>query len=377
MMHDDAVERRTHVFGDSDRDLGLVADLQRGSHGHECNVRTVTFGALPCADFGARRNVACAAVRYTCAVIGLLTLLAVAFVLLIAVFTGVLTYEMRHPPRRTAAYAIARGLHVDPESAGLPFREWSVEANGVTLPVWDIQSNQTSEVTAVFVHGWGQSRIDMLARIGPWPELVNRLITYDLRGHGEATGVSNLGVGEARDLIAVLDAIENGPIVLVGYSMGAVIAIEAAAMDSSLRERIAGVVAFGPYNDFHTSLRGRLNVAGYPARPITDLALFALRMMGMRHTTLAPHAARLNCPLLIIHGERDRVVPITQSELLAHTAPHGTLRTIATAAHLDVHLVDEDAVREAVVEFVGRVRLRNSRDAAASLGNIEQPSNAQ
>jgi len=307
--------------------------------------------------------------RYTSRVIGLLTLLAIAFVVLLALFTGVLVYEMRHPPRRTTAYALARGLSVDPEAVGLAFTEWNVESDGATLPVWDIAAHGDAPATAVFVHGWGMSRIDMLARIGPWPQLVSRIIMVDLRGHGEASapganapganapgtsapGMSNLGVGECRDLIALLEALDADPIVLVGFSMGAVIAIETAAMDSPVRDRIAGVVAFGPYDDFHTSLRGRLTVAGYPSRPLTDLALFILRMTGLRHQTLAAQAEQLHCPLLVIHGERDRVVPVSHGKRIAAAAPISTLRTVPDGAHLDLHLADEEAVREAVTEFV-------------------------
>jgi fermentation-respiration switch protein FrsA (DUF1100 family) len=79
-----------------------------------------------------------------------------------------------------------------------------------------------------------------------------------------------------------------------------------------------------------------------------------------------------------MHGERDRVVPITHGELIADAAPHGALRTVATGAHLDLHLVDEHAVNAAVTAFVQRVQsLARSRDATASLGSVEQPSNAQ
>jgi pimeloyl-ACP methyl ester carboxylesterase len=326
--------------------------------------------------------------RYTSVVLGLLTLLAVALALLLAIFTGVLTYEMRHPPRRSAGYALARGLHVDPESAGLRFREWSIESNGATLPVWDIATQQATGAAAVFVHGWGQSRIDMLARIAPWPDLVSRIIMFDLRGHGDASpapGTSNLGVNESQDLLEVLRAIDDGPIVLVGYSMGAVIAIETAAMESPLRERIEGVVAFGPYDDFNTSLRGRLTVAGYPTRPITDFALFLLRFAGLRHRPLTPSAARLQCPLLVMHGERDRVVPIAHGKRLAEAAPQGTLRSIANGAHLDLHLADPEAVNDAIVKFVEQINVRkngdrcdrrDSRDATASPVSAQQSSSA-
>lgn len=310
-------------------------------------------------------------------------MLLVALALLLGVFTGILVYEMRHPPRRTAAYAVARGLAIDPEAAGLPFREWSVYAHQATLPVWDISpgsaenhaSNRSAifDGSVVFVHGWGQSRIDMLTRIEPWPTIARRIILFDQRGHGEASapGTSSLGVNEANDLLAVLDALdENEPIVLVGFSMGAVVALEAAAMESRLQQRIAGVIAFGPYVDFHTSLRGRLTVSGYPTRPFTDLALFMLRCAGNRHRPLLRAIRTLHCPLLVMHGERDRVVPLEHGKRIADAAPQGSLCVIPTGAHLDLHLADPDAVNEAITQFVTALPgSPASRPLAARLGH--------
>ena len=71
--------------------------------------------------------------------IGLLVLLAIAFALLLLLLTAMLVHEMRHPPRHTAGYAVARGLAVDPGELGLEFEEWNLERpDGVTQPVWEI-----------------------------------------------------------------------------------------------------------------------------------------------------------------------------------------------------------------------------------------------
>src|SRR6267142_2192313 len=143
--------------------------------------------------------------------IGIVILLAIALALLVAMLTSMLAWEITHPPRHTVAYALARGMASSPDDLGLEFESWTLDRpDGARLPIWDI-SNPKSEIenpqslTAVFIHGWGHSRIDALARIKPFDQICLRIIMYDLRGHGDAEGsVSRLGDGEDHDLIALL-----------------------------------------------------------------------------------------------------------------------------------------------------------------------------
>ncbi|MBT8484311.1 MAG: alpha/beta hydrolase, partial [Phycisphaerae bacterium] len=163
---------------------------------------------------------------------GLLILLAVAAASLVALLTIALVRGMRHPHRRTVAYAVARNLPCDPEERGLMYEAWTLRRSGrgggdVTLAVWEVQGRggaDAAPLTAVFLHGWGQSCLDTLRTIEPWPDLVARMVLYDLRGHGESGGPSRVGIGEEDDLAALLDELGPGPFVLVGRSLGGGIA---------------------------------------------------------------------------------------------------------------------------------------------------------
>ncbi|MHC5004047.1 MAG: alpha/beta fold hydrolase, partial [Planctomycetota bacterium] len=292
--------------------------------------------------------------------IGPLTLLGTALLALLVLLTGMLVRGVRRPPRHTAGYALARALPLDPGDLGMSFETWSLSRpDGAVLPVWEIAGNAPVDgsgappgLTAVFVHGWGQSRIDMLARLGPWPRLCTRLVLYDLRGHGDAEhGLSRLGSGEERDLLALLERLGPDPVILVAWSLGATVALNAVLQGGRAAAGVVGVVAYGPYLDFAAALRGKLRSLGYPTRPITELAIAWLTLRGMRPPSLGRSVAALSCPLLVVHGERDAISPLDGARRLAETAPRGTLAVMPAAAHADHHETDEQAHDEAISAF--------------------------
>ncbi len=212
--------------------------------------------------------------------LGLATLLMIAVIATLAILSAVIAREAVRPPRHTAGYALARGLSTDPGDLNLAFESWTLDLpDGAFLPVWEIKGPGT--LTAVLVHDWGQSRIDSLGRIKPWDERCGRVVLYDLRGHGEATGGgSRIGWGEHRDLLALLQRLGDGPFVLVGRGLGAVIARSAAAEAPD-----AGITALalgGTFPGLRGWLRARLRSAGHPAGLLATLAMLWLQLAGIR-----------------------------------------------------------------------------------------------
>jgi pimeloyl-ACP methyl ester carboxylesterase len=229
--------------------------------------------------------------------LGLAELLVAAFVGVVLILSAVIAHGAVHPPRHTAGYAAARGLPADPGDLGLEFEQWTLDRpDGPSLPVWEIACGPPP-FTAVFVHDWGASRIDMLGRLVPWSALCRRLVLYDLRGHGDATGgPSRVGHREEQDLLGLLERLGAGPYLLIGHAMGAGIALAAAAQAPPDLD-IAGIVACGPRDDFRTSLVGRLRAAAIPARPLADLAVSWLWLAGIRRLDVRRAAAALRVPV--------------------------------------------------------------------------------
>ncbi|MBM4113711.1 MAG: alpha/beta fold hydrolase, partial [Phycisphaerae bacterium] len=156
--------------------------------------------------------------------IGVALLLVIGAVIAWAIAVGAVAWEALHPPRRTTAWALARGTHPDPEPIERPWRLLRHElADGTTLPYWEIDGDDANGAVVVIVHGWGRSRWDSLRRVGAFLPRASRLVLPDLRGHGEADGRTSLGMREPADLVDLLARLD----VNAGFSAGATAAARA------------------------------------------------------------------------------------------------------------------------------------------------------
>lgn len=286
--------------------------------------------------------------------VGLLTLLLQGFAVCVIAGIGYTVYVLTHPPRRTYAHAVARGRpgHPDelpklPTGQPRPFEQWSLKSRGLELPVWDITGDLTSGNRAtdvgpviVMTHGWGDSRIGALTRAVPLLPMCDRLLMWDLPGHGEAEGRCSMGTHEVDDLLALLQllAITNQPLVLFGWSLGAGVSIVAATkLGNMLTSTLAGVIAEAPYRVPQTPARNVLKIRKLPFRWNAPPAFWMIGAdigVGPRWAGFdrAEHAAKLKCPLLVIHGHDDRVSPIEDGRAIAE-AGRGKLVEIPGAGH--------------------------------------------
>lgn len=305
----------------------------------------------------------------------MLILLGVAALIGASLLTAIIALEAVRPPRRAAGYALARGLPIDPAEMSYRFSSWTLRCqDGVELPIWDIdlsnhreaeQPPLESPLTLILLHGWGRSRVESLVRLRHLgyaaPGAFNRALLVDLRGHGESTAsLSRLGTDEERDLLELLRLAGAPRVVLAGHSMGGVTAIIAAASDDPAARSVVGVIAWAPYRNVHVPMRSRLRARDFPARPFTDLALAALRLIGVRLRDTEAFAARLRVPLLVIQGDADPISPTAGAERIARAAPLGQFVLLKGVTHGDAHekAAAEDAA--AVKSFVMPIALSES-----------------
>ena len=154
-------------------------------------------------------------------------------------------------------------------------------------------------------------------------------VRFDYSGHGESSGrfeEETIGTW-VEDAVAIIDRATEGPLILVGSSMGGWIMLLAAL---ARPKRIAGLVGLAPAPDFTEALiwnamtdderdrllqTGRLEMpSDYSEEP--TIITRTLIEEGRRHLLLsAPIGIR--CPVRLLHGMADPDVPYRLSLELA------------------------------------------------------------
>ena len=155
----------------------------------------------------------------------------------------------------------------------------------------------------MYLHGIADNRMSATGIIERFEKHGLDVVAYDSRAHGESGGeVCTYGFHEKKDLSRVLDAMPPGPIILVGTSLGAAVALQAAAEDT----RITGVVAAEVFSDLVTVVRERAPFVFTPGliRRAMDLAQERGRF---QFDAVSPVVAarKVNVPVLLIHGAED------------------------------------------------------------------------
>ncbi len=296
---------------------------------------------------------------------GLLQLLAIGLIITWAMVALRIGWVLTHPPRRTLAFALAKGWPATPGDVpatwGGPreFAEWTLTWRGTHLPVWDVPCDRADGPVVIFTHGWGEARLHGLLRLGAWGPLASRVILWDLPGHGEAPGTCRLGADEHLALVELVMRVRaahpHTPIVLHGFSLGAGVSIAAAAELTARGEPVYAVIAEAPYRVPQTPARAVLwhNGLTLPgARAAAQGVLGSAWGHGLSwfSAARAPRFDRAACAarlgpateLLVIHGERDDVCPVADGRAIAAAAPRGRCEVVPGAGHLDLW-TDPDA----------------------------------
>lgn len=168
----------------------------------------------------------------------------------------------------------------------------------------------------------------------------------DYSGHGESGGRFEDGTISRwiEDAQAVIDAAVKGPVILVGSSMGAWIALRLAqiARLADDRRRVAGMLLLAPAPDFTERLmmpklddaqRQALQRDGFLTKPSDyssepDLYTRALFEDG-RQNLVMDNLIETDCPVTIIQGMADPDVPFEHAmELVTHLPFAGTIMTL-------------------------------------------------
>ncbi len=262
-----------------------------------------------------------------------------------------------------------------------------------------VEAGSPTRQKAILIHGWSSSSFAM----SPIAELLSQrfhCISIDLPGYGSSPPFEGkTTIPRYAELVRdLIEAVSDGPVVLVGHSMGGMISTTVAINDPVLVERMVLVcptltgrlsqsinLLISPINMIERFAIGSLIVSAVEKlyvgltdrlmRPvsfsdrtgITQEDYLRLRadarrpgqgkvraecFFAMRDHDLSGQLSRIETPTLVIWGAEDNTVPLRDAGIMEDEWPETDLRILPKAGHWP-HFESEAATRRLIASYLG------------------------
>ncbi len=249
-------------------------------------------------------------------------------------------------------------------------QDYFLESCGIAYRTNEYQNERQ---TLVFIHGLSGSSSVWLPYEKYFQDIYN-IVTFDLRGHGKSRKRRHYHdyslSAFARDVRELLTHLRIHRYILINHSFGTLVGLEHLHTHS---DGISAIVFLSPNYGVHGSLRARIaqpflvvlvRIATlFPFSPeprgrtdysrFKDSGDFTIRRIiaDLRNTSMRvyfyclEHAYRFNRtvwwnqiqkPTLIIHGEKDKIIPFINAVRMSQAMPHAKLVILKDTDHVMV-----------------------------------------
>lgn len=211
-------------------------------------------------------------------------------------------------------------------------------------------SEPNSEFTILYSHGNAEDIGDIREVLETFRDKGFSVLSYDYRGYGTSDGTPS-GENAYKDAEAAYEYLVEklgcppDRIIALGRSLGG-----AVAMHLACRKKLAGLIL---ESSFITAFRVVTHIPMIPFDKFRNI----------------DKIKKVQCPVLVIHGKDDRIVPFWHGEKLFEAANEPKLRFwVDEAGHNDLFWVAGTRYWDAIKEFTGVVQ-KNRQNSA----NQESP----
>ncbi len=272
--------------------------------------------------------------------------------------------------------------------------------------LYAVEEGRPNRQIALLIHGWSSSWYAMSPLVGLLSQRF-RAVAVDLPGYGASPPLPERATisGYVEVLANFIERVSDGPVVLVGHSMGGMISLTLALRYPPLVERmvllnptITGRLSrhinllFAPITMMERFGLGSLIVntgerlmvgltdrimrpASFAERTgITEQDYIRLKadirrvgqgkvraecFFAMRENDLSGQLGEVEAPALVVWGAEDNTVPLRDAGVVADEWPAADLRIVPKAGHWP-HFETPDTVRRQVAAYLGLPLFSNS-----------------
>ena len=237
-----------------------------------------------------------------------------------------------------------REIDQTPRDVGLPYKDvFFKNSDGVRLNGWWVEK-ENARGTLLWLHGNGGNIADRVYPLKLFYDFFPlHLFIIDYQGYGRSGGNPS-EEGTYQDAEAALAYIQRqgipkeSKLIYYGQSLGAAVAVELA-----MRRPPDGLILEAPF----TSIKDMARVA-YPFLPLSFL-------IRTEYNSLSK-IGKIFCPVLILHGDRDEIVPWEQGKALFDAANEPkTFSTLPGAGHNDTYIVGGELYIRELGRFIQAV----------------------
>lgn len=274
---------------------------------------------------------------------GLFVLLLIAAALVSILASAALLYAILHPPRKTLAVVVGRDQPGEPSEMGY-------ESSLVRLPVpgtepsagWLVRGGNERGPTVVVLPGFGDSRYGSLRRVPLLVEHSRQIVLLDMPGQGDHPLNCFYHSGREAPILAHMISNIDMPtgVVIHGTSVGSLCAVALAEHLTAQHDqpgvpRVLGLILESGYGRWTLPVPARLRELRLPVYPIWPIARGALWLWesSLRNMDRTRQLGSLDVPALVVHGQVDPIVPLSEPQRLAQACRNSELVELPELGH--------------------------------------------
>ena len=186
----------------------------------------------------------------------------------------------------------------------------------------------------------------------------HNVLLVDQRAHGKSEGHTiTFGIKERKDVLSWVNYVnerfgKDVKIFLEGISMGAATVLMASNLDMPNVKAIFADCPYSSPREIILKVSREMKLPDFLAYPFVYVGALLFGHFNINSSTAIKSVKDSKYPILIIHGQADRFVPIEMSRKIKEANPNIRLEEFENAAHGMSYIVDTERYKKIVKEFM-------------------------